>query len=242
VTRMLALLRRDLRGIYRDGFLTMMTGYSLVIALGTRIVVHWIHVPHIELYVAPFVVIAACLLVGVVFGFGLIEERETATWLVMRVTPVSHAAMVGYWVLAVSGFCFVIAIASALIYGVAPFRVGWFLALTAAAALGAPLVMLVLGAFASNKIQGLAMSKIVSSSSLLLVIPFVLSTPFQVLLLWYPWYWLYLGLLRAYSGPEVAPMLAVAWPTTPAWLFLVAPVLLSLVGIVILAGRLRRAQ
>jgi hypothetical protein len=39
-----ALLRKDVRGIYRDGFLVAMTVYSLVIAGASRVIVRWIPV------------------------------------------------------------------------------------------------------------------------------------------------------------------------------------------------------
>ena len=112
----MALLQRDIRGIYRDGFLIMMAFYSLMLALVTRIAVQWVPLDHADLYIAPFIVITACSLVGMVFGFGLIEERETRTWLLLRVVPVSPAVLTGYWIVTVSGFSFVISLVSVALY------------------------------------------------------------------------------------------------------------------------------
>jgi hypothetical protein len=60
MTPFAALLHRDLRGIYRDGFLLMMVGYSLALAAVARVVIRWIRVSHIELCVAPFIIVMAC--------------------------------------------------------------------------------------------------------------------------------------------------------------------------------------
>lgn len=235
-----ALLRRDLRGIYRDGFLVMMSLYTLGIAAVTRLLVRWIPIEHIELYVAPFIPVTASALIGLVFGFALIEERESRTWLLMRVVPVSQATLTAYWIVAVSGFCMGVSLVSAAIYGLAPAAWGGFLLLTAATSVGAPLVMLLLGALASNKIEGMAVGKIISSSMLLLIGIFVLPVQWHLALVWYPGYWIYLGLLRAYAGPHMAVSLAVHWPPVPAWGYAIIPLVLFALAITFLVRRYRR--
>jgi fluoroquinolone transport system permease protein len=235
-----ALLRKDVLGIYRDGFLVAMTVYSLVITGVSRIVVRWIPVEHIELYVAPFIILTATALIGLVFGFGLIEEREARTSLLMRVLPVSPGLLAMYWTVVVGGFCLAISLGSALIFGVRPARPGLFLMLCSASALGAPVVMLLLGALASNKIEGLAVGKVISGSSLLLAAVFVLPPNWHVSLSWYPWYWIYLGLLDAYAGVDRAGLLAVTPLRLPLWAYVVVPTVLNAAAIVLLVRRYRR--
>jgi hypothetical protein len=218
----------------------MMVGYSLALAAVARVVIRWIPVSHIELYVAPFIIVMACGLMGLVFGFALIEERETGTSLLMRVIPVSRTALASYWTVVVGGSCLVICLLSALVYGVRPANMGAFLLFTAVTALGAPTVMLLLGALASNKIEGLAVSKIISGSSLMLVAVFVLPARWHLLLFWYPWYWIYRGLLEAYAGPDIAARLVVDWPALPGWIQPVVPLLGSVLGIIVLVRRYRQ--
>ena len=235
-----ALLHRDMRGIYRDGFLAAMTAYSLVIAVASRLIVQRIPVAHIELYVAPFIILMATVLIGTVFGFALIEERETRTALLLRVLPLRPATLTTYWTAGVGGFCLVICLASAVVYGLRPANMPAFLFLTTVTALGAPVVMLLLGAIASTKIEGIAISKIISGSSILLATVFVLPPKWHVGLIWYPWYWLYVGLLEAYAGPEVAGSLAVRPPALPLWAFAIVPLGMSLWGVVVLVRRYRQ--
>ncbi len=174
------------------------------------------------------------------FGFALIEERESKTWLLMRVVPVSQATLTAYWIVAVSGFCMVVSLVSAAIYGLAPAAWGGFLLLTVVQSVGAPLVMLLLGALASNKIEGMAVGKIISSSMLLLIGIFVLPVQWHVALMWYPGYWIYLGLLRAYAGPNMAASLAVHWPSVPTWGYAIIPLVLCAIAITVLVRRYRR--
>ena len=54
--------------------------------------------------------------------------------------------------------------------------------------------------------------------------------------------WLYLGMLRVYAGPELAPALAVRWAPVPLWAYAVIPLALSLCALWLLARRYRRAQ
>ena len=240
MSKVAALLRRDVRGIYRDGFLVMMSLYTLGIAVAMRVLVRWISIEHIELYVAPFIPVTASALIGLVFGFALIEERESKTWLLMRVVPVSQATLTAYWIVAVSGFCLAVSLVSVAVYGLAPAEWGGFLLLTIVQSVGAPLVMLLLGALASNKIEGMAVGKIISSSMLLLIGIFVLPVQWHVALMWYPGYWIYLGLLRAYAGPNMAASLAVHWPSVPTWGYAVIPLVLCALAITFLVRRYRR--
>lgn len=235
-----ALFRRDVRGIYRDGFLVAMTAYSLVIAAAARVIVRWIPVAHVELYVAPFIILSATALIGIVFGFGLIEERETRTSLLMRVLPVSPGTLTTYWTVVVGGFGLAISLASALVFGLRPANMAAFLVLSAVAALGVPVVMLLLGTLATNKIEGLAVSKIISGSSLLLAIVFVLPSTWHGSLYWYPWYWIYVGLLGAYAGPDVAGVLVVDQAPVPLLAHAVVPLGVSALGIAWLVRRYRR--
>jgi fluoroquinolone transport system permease protein len=231
----LALLRRDARGLYRDRLLLFLAGYALGLAIITRVAVRWVPIAHIKLYVAPMVIVFAAGLIGLVGGFTMIEERETGTWLLVRVLPVSRRTITSYWIVTVTTFCAVVTLAS--VYGLAPKDVGSFALLVVAASLSAPLIMLLLGALATNKIEGIAIGKIISGSALVLISLFVLPAKWQFLLVWYPWYWLYVGLLRAYAGADLASVLAVPWLAVPPWTYIIVPLLLQTAAIVVLARR-----
>ena len=240
MSKLAALIQRDARGIYRDGFLMSMALYPLLIALAIRLLVPWIPIEHIGLYLAPTVILAASMLIGSVLGFALIEERENRTSLLLRVLPLSQAALFAYLTTSSSLLSLLASLAGALIYGRAVVEPAYFLLMATVGALFAPLVMLVLGAAAANKIEGLALSKIVSTTAIVPALAFVLPPSWQLLLSWHPVYWVYLGLLRAYAGDAALSSLAIHWPGFPSWTYVMAPLLLSGVGIVGLVALYRR--
>jgi fluoroquinolone transport system permease protein len=239
VRQLLALARKDARIVVRDSFLVAILLYTLVLALVARVVVRWVPVDRLSLYLAPAMVLFGALLLGTVLGFALIEESEQGTWQLLRVLPLDSRTLLLYLAAGSGLVSMVVSLLAVLVYGrpVADFLA--FLLMLAVSSLSAPLVMLLLGAMASNKIEGLAVSKVLG---LLLVTPaavFVLPVPWQLLFAWSPFYWIYLGLLRAYAGDT--PLLSAAhWPGYPPWLLVVAPLALLGVGNALLVQHYRR--
>ena len=158
-----------------------------------------------------------------VLGFSLIEEREYRTAVLLRVLPMSAATLFGYFITSSSALALIISLTSVLLYGFPVANLPLFFVMTAISALVAPLVMLFLGVAASNKLEGFALGKIVSSSLFVPVLIFFVPVPWQLLLGWHPLYWVYLGLLQAYVSEEQLAQLAVYWPDYPVWLVVVMP-------------------
>ena len=240
MSKLAALIQKDARGIYRDGFLLSTSLYPLLLAGVIRLLVPWIPIEHIGLYLAPAVILAASSLIGSVLGFALIEERENRTSLLLRVLPLPQAALFAYLATSSGLLSLLASLAGAGVYGHAVVEPAYFLLMATVSALLAPLMMLILGAAAANKIEGLALSKVVSTTMVVPALAFVLPPSWQLLLTWHPVYWIYLGLLRAYAGDATLPTLAIHWPGFPVWTYVIAPLLLSGVGILGLIGLYRR--
>ncbi len=239
MTQLSALIQKDARVIYRDSFLILLSLYSLALALAARILVPWIPMENLGLYLAPAVILFGPVLLGTVLGFALIEEREQGTWLLLRVLPLRELGLFAYLSVAAGLVSGIVSLASAYLYGcpVAD-RMQFGLMLVASSA-SAPLVMLVLAGLCSNKIEGLAVSKIISFVGLAPALVFVLPMPWQLVAGWCPWYWVYLGLLQAYAG-EPSVLSAVYWPGFPGWLLVLAPISLCLIAVFPLARRYMR--
>jgi fluoroquinolone transport system permease protein len=230
-----ALLWKDARGIYRDGFLLYMCAYAPLIALGARFAVPWIPIENLALYVAPGLVTLGASLAAIVFGFGLIEERERQTLLLLRVLPLSRTAHFAYLAITTGLLSCVVGLACAATFGQPVADLPGFLLMVAVGSLVAPLGMLMLGVAATNKIEGMAVAKLLSSMSIVPALVFAVPPAWQILLAWSPHYWVYLGLLRAYAGEAQLAALAVHWPGHPAWVDPIAATALSLAGIALLA-------
>jgi fluoroquinolone transport system permease protein len=235
-----ALLRKDARVIYRDRFMLGMLVYPLVLAVALRFVVPLVSFDDLALYLAPLPVLFAAMLLGMILGFSLIEERENRTWLLLRVLPIGQRTLFLYLLAVSAGLSLPISLAAALIYGMPVADLSFFVAMSAIAGLLAPLSMLSMGALASNKIEGLALSKIVSSAAWFPALAFFLTPAWQLTIAWNPYYWIYLGLLRAYAGPERIHDLAIYWPDYGKLTLAVAPAVLCVALSLVLARVYRR--
>lgn len=235
----LALARKDARVVARDSFLLAILLYTLVLALVARVTVPRVPVAGLPLYLAPAVVLFGTLLLGTVLGFALIEESEQGTWQLLRVLPLASRTLFLYLGAGSGLASVVVSLLAAFIYGQPVADLPAFLLMIGVSSLAAPLVMLLLGALASNKIEGLAVSKVLSLVLLSPAAVFMPPMPWQLLVAWSPFYWLYLGLLRAFAA-DTALLPMVHWPGYPPWLLIVAPLALLCAGNALLVQRHRR--
>jgi len=230
MSKIATLLRKDLRGIYRDRFVFTMMFYPFVLAVVTRLLVPVVPITNVGLYAAPLIPMMAASIIGTVLGFAMIEERETRTWLLLRVLPLQPSTLFLYLTVSASALTFVVNLLCLIIYGVKPADLVTATVLVAVTSLMAALMMLLLGALASNKIEGLTIGKIISALGSLPLLVFVLPQPWQLLLAWNPWYWLYVGMLKAFAGPSTASELTLAWPATPDVLYWMVPLVMMVFG------------
>ena len=237
------LLAKDTRAIGRDRFLLFMLLYGLLISLAIRFLTPIFDVAHLQLYLAPAPPMLGSLLAGTVLGFALIEERETRTWLLLRTVPLTTRTLTLYFVGGATILGVVIGLACAVTYGAPVVRPALYVPLVLANGLATPLLMLFLGAFASNKIEGLAMSKIGSSASATPLLFFLLPPAWLAAIAWSPWSWLYLGLLKAHASDAQLAALAIHLPPVPDWSTWAVPIAITLALSALCARRyLRLAQ
>jgi fluoroquinolone transport system permease protein len=129
------------------------------------------------------------ILFAMITGFLLLDERDTGTATAIAVTPLSPRSYVIYR----TGLPFVVAASSAVLLipasgmASAP-RLSLVLSVVLGAC-GAPLYALVLAALASDKVQGLALVKVMSALQLLPVAAFFMDSPWRWIAAVVPSYW-----------------------------------------------------
>jgi fluoroquinolone transport system permease protein len=241
LARVLTLARKDARSVARDGFLLWMIGYPPILCLAMRAAVPLVGVDGLDLWLAPAAVVLAPSLIGMVLGFSLIEEHEQETWLLLRVLPLRERTLLLYVGALPFALAYLLSLACTLLYGRLPVAWPAYLACVAVGSLTAPVMALGLAALARDKIQGLALGKILSLYSAAPLLAFVLAPAWQPLLYWSPWYWIYLGLLGSFAQPgELAALGAPLWPALPGWSLVVVPALECAALIALAAAALRR--
>lgn len=214
-----ALARNDFKLIRRDSFLVSALIYILALAALARI-----YLPVLRRYLAdrgvdlePFypliasymAVMLGAMMVGIFFGFLLIDERDEHTLAALLVTPLPLRTYLGYRV----GLPVILAVPLILVlFAILDLALlpAWQLLLVALA--GAPLAAittLFLPSFADNKVQAFALAKILSGSAMLPVAAYFLDEPWQFLAGVYPPYWVLKAFWTASAGGS-------GW-----WLFLI---------------------
>lgn len=227
MSRVVTLLQKDFRVVYRDGFIALFFFYPAVIALVARAFVPMVPIEHFDLYMGPLMLTLSAPMLGTVLGYSLIEEREQQTWLLMRVLPMPELSLFGYLAAVAGVLSIAMSIVAAVLYGLRVVHPLWFIVLLVASAPCTAMFMLLLGAVARNKVEGLALSKALGPLSFVPALVFLLPPAWQVLLYWNPFYWLSLGFLEAYAGGRVAD-LPLYWPDHSFALMAVVPFVLAL--------------
>ena len=267
----LAFSLNDSRLILRDSFLRMMAAMIVLIALGLRFglppLTGYLEglglLPgalgtepashYFPLALAYFSLFDGPLLVGFIFGFVVLDEKEDRTLDAMAVTPVALVDYMLWRSLLSWALGFGVTLAQMLFVGPALEQPGTDAAalpgvlplinLCALAGLGAPLFMLFLSATASDKVQGFAMAKFIGLGGLLILVGWFLPSPLDWLPALFPpylvakAYWLSLstGMGSGIGGDAGASSL-------PLWLSAAAALLLHIVAIAGLIAHLDRRQ
>jgi fluoroquinolone transport system permease protein len=170
----------DLHSIRRDPMLKWVIAFPIPIILVLRFGLPALQARLLEVFVfdispyyvlfASFITLAMPLLIGMVVGFLLLDQKDDNTLLALQVTPVSLNGYLLYRILTPLVLSVITAVLVIKASGMV--EIGWLALTTAAlaAAPAAPLAALFLASFASNKVQGFALSK---GASVILVPPLI---------------------------------------------------------------------
>jgi fluoroquinolone transport system permease protein len=200
--------RSDVKLIGRDRFLIFMFAFAFIIATALRFGLPAMDAYLVESGIMPGDIIpirladvfpmlvaylglyTGALLVGTVFGFVLLDERDHNTIKAMLVTPVPLSRYLLYRVGGTAVLAFLIVLAMILFINQALLPLWQMLLIVAGASLTAPIVMLFFAAFAANKVQGFAFSKFGGISGWTIMIGFFVAEPWQWLIGLYPPFWI----------------------------------------------------
>lgn len=139
-------------------------------------------------FAAPFALLIPPMLVGWVTGFLLLEDRDDGPLLAVDVTPVGKGGFLGYRVTVTALVTVAVTLYAAPL--VIP-EFGWGMAVLMAVlvAAEAAMVAVILPAIARNKVEGLALTKVINLASIVPLLAIVPS-PLRFLAGFFPSYWI----------------------------------------------------
>ena len=200
--------RSDMKTIGRDRFLIFMFLFAVYIAVTLRYGLPWLNsylidnnvmpsdritISLADLYpmlVAYMGIYTSALLVGTVFGFVLLDEKDQHTLRAMLVTPVPLNRYVIYRVGGPAILAFFVIIGSVLCINQALLPLWQLTLIAAGGALTAPIISLFFATFAENKVEGFAYSKFGGVSGWAFLLGWFVAEPWQWLIGLYPPFWI----------------------------------------------------
>ena len=189
----------DLRGVWRDSLLRWLIGFAvatgILLRLGMPPLITWLAERH-DFDLQPYLplVMSTLLLmlpmmVGMIIGFLLLDERDDQTLTALQVTPLSLRIYLAYRLGMPVLASVLLTVLVFEIAGVGNVRAGELLLAAVAAAPLAPLFALYLAAFASNKVQGFALAKANGFLTIPPLIAWFVGAPYEYLCGIVPTYW-----------------------------------------------------
>ena len=223
----------DARSVTRDSMLRwvllFLPAIGLFFRFGVPVIAGWLRrtldfdlVPYYPLIMGLCGVTAPGL-VGTVTAFLLLDQRDDQTLPALLVTPLSLGDYVRYRLGMPTAISVVL---SALLFplaGLTSLSVPQVIATSITAAPLAPIYALFIGSFANNKVQGLALAKVIGMFVMPAILAYFVSAPWQPLLGVFPHYWAFkvFWLFDAGSSWGWAYMVAgLAWQFFVLWLLM----------------------
>lgn len=164
-----ALAPIDAKSVARDPLLRWMILYPLLVAVLVRwgipvlnarlLVAYQFDLSQYYLLIMSFVVLMTPALTGMVIGFLLLDEKDARTLAALQVTPLTLRGYLVYRITVPILLSFLVSLMAVSVAGLTPVRPLALILSSAGAAFLTPFYALFLAGFASNKVQGFALTK-----------------------------------------------------------------------------------
>ncbi|MCK5687378.1 hypothetical protein KAJ27_24805 [bacterium] len=203
--RLSSFIRGDVRIILRDPILLLVSITPLLIILVVRYLVPAATVfirKHLEFdlsahysFITGFFSLMTPLMFGMIAGFILLDERDEHILSYISVTPVTKKGYIYYRLSIPVIISFFFSILMFSISGLCEFHFYKTIPLAILLALEAPIMTLFLAAFAGNKVEGLALSKVMNILTLAPFIGYIFKSNWTLIAGISPPYWIVMAYL-----------------------------------------------
>jgi fluoroquinolone transport system permease protein len=211
--------RTDLRQVRRDSFLRWLVllpfAYALLLRfaappLTAQFAAQIDLVAYYPLAVSYVLLELVPILIGVMLGFLLLDERDEQTLQALLVTPLPLRYYLGYKVATPMLLSVLLTMLVVPLSGLVTLHPLALALVAISAAASAPAVGLFIVAFAENKVQGFAQLKILGTVAMLPVVAYFVPTPWQYLFgVIFPPYWAIKSFWLACAGDPTFVIFAV---------------------------------
>ncbi|WP_175073807.1 hypothetical protein [Terribacillus sp. AE2B 122] len=189
------LLQGDIKNILRDPMLILSIFSPILLILLIRYVMPSIqrmvqvNLYDYDIFIMSVTIILCPLMIGVLTGFLLLDERDEELISYYAITPIKRK---GYLIYRISiPFCITIAFTCLILLysGIARLQLWPSITIILITSLQAPIITLFLGVFANNKVEGLALAKMAGLTIIAPVLAYFVSSPLQYISGFLPAFW-----------------------------------------------------
>ena len=189
----------DLKSITRDSFMRWMTGLAIIMGLLMRwgVPALTVHIeqqyqfditPYYPMFMS-FMLVLMPILAGVVIGFLLLDEKDDRTLTALQVTPLTLQGYLVYRTVSPMLLSIILTMLVLKISALTPVEFFPLLWMSIAVAPLAPIFAMFLAAFANNKVQGMALTKVNGILTMPPVIAWFVHGPWQFAFGLVPTFW-----------------------------------------------------
>ncbi|WP_214481775.1 hypothetical protein [Bacillus sp. SM2101] len=197
--RVAALAVQDARNIIKDPILVIAICFPFILGLTARFVLPVIHswvlgtfqfdLSNHYPFIISLLLLMTPLWMGVLMGFILLDEKDEGVDLYFAVTPLTKSGYFMFRVFSPAVLTFFLSYIVIMLQGLVPWHVINFFPIAVMLALEAPLLSLIMVTVASNKVEGLAISKVLTLMFFTPVPPYIFHNSWTMLFGIVPFYW-----------------------------------------------------
>jgi hypothetical protein len=195
--RLSTLLVSEAKSTVRDEILLIITCVPIFLSLLVRfgepplriLLIEYVDLSRHHLTILAVLASMTPIMFGWLIGFKLLDDRDEHTLSAIAVTPLTKQGYIIYrtvLVLALSAFLNTTLLP---LTGLTGITLGRLIPISIMAAFEAPIMALVLAAFAGNKVEGLAVAKFMGIFSAVPVLPLYIDSPFVYIAGIIPFFW-----------------------------------------------------
>lgn len=210
MSKILAILKGDLKNITRDTMLFFILVSPFFIGIAFKILIPWVTimlkqnldfnlVDHYH-FIMAFIIMLIPLMLGMMIGFVILEDRDQGILSYFAVTPLSKFNYLAYRLIISIVVSFIFSLFIIYFLRIIEIKIFMFIPIIFIASMEAPIMSIFIAAFADNKVEGFAFSK---GAGILFAAPlagYLLKTRWSILIGIFPTYWVSEAFLAVYKG------------------------------------------
>lgn len=139
--------------------------------------------------IISLVMLMTPLMIGLLYGFMILDERDEGLLLYYSVTPLTKAGYLYGRLLVPIGITFLLTFVLLFIQGIVLIPLSKFIPIAFLLALQTPIITMLMGTLASNKVEGLALMKVINLLILVPLFDYLLAHPLVKIVMVFPVYW-----------------------------------------------------